>query len=58
MVIEMVWRRVVIEGFVVGIDYLILEPTIGKMKKNRKQYIQKINQSSLVCQACLVCIAY
>jgi hypothetical protein len=48
---------VVIEGFVVGVDCLILEPAIGKMMKNRKQYIQKVTQYSLVCQACLVCIA-
>lgn len=29
---------VVVEGEVVGIDCLLLEPEIGKIKKNRKQW--------------------
>jgi hypothetical protein len=33
---------VVVEGYVVGVDCLILEPAIGKIKKNTKQYIQQI----------------
>ena len=33
---------VVIEGDAVGVDCLLLEPAIGKIKKNRKQCIQKI----------------
>ena len=33
---------VVIEGDAVGVDCLLLEPAIGKIKKNRKQCIQKL----------------
>jgi hypothetical protein len=33
---------VVVEGEVVGVDCLLLEPAIGKIKKNRKQWIQKL----------------
>jgi hypothetical protein len=36
---------VVIEGEVVGVDCLLLEPAIGKRKKNRKEWIQKITLS-------------
>ena len=32
----------VIEGDAVCVKCLLLEPAIGKIKKNRKQYIQKI----------------
>jgi hypothetical protein len=33
---------VVVECEVVGVDCLLLEPEIGKIKKNIKQWIQKI----------------
>jgi hypothetical protein len=38
---------VVVEGEVVGVDCLLLKPAIGKIKKNRKQLIQKITLGRL-----------